>query len=70
MSVGKEVQQRNMKQSNYGEITHCKPITKGCGNYHEQNACQNDEIEIDLPTDADEKLIGMHLTWEDEPVEI
>lgn len=23
-----------------------------------------------LPLDADEKLIGRHLTWEDEPVEI
>lgn len=25
---------------------------------------------IQLPSDADEKLIGRHITWEDEPVEI
>lgn len=25
---------------------------------------------IELPSDADEKLIGKHLTWDDEPVEI
>lgn len=25
---------------------------------------------IDIPSDADEKLIGKHITWEDEPVEI
>lgn len=26
--------------------------------------------EVDLPVDADEKLIGRHISWEDEPVEI
>ena len=25
---------------------------------------------VELPSDADEKLIGRHITWEDEPVEI
>lgn len=25
---------------------------------------------IKLPSDADERLIGRHITWEDEPVEI
>lgn len=35
-----------------------------CWNY------PNDEIEIDLPTDANEKLIDRHLTWEDGPIEI
>lgn len=25
---------------------------------------------INLPTDADEKLIGRHISWDDEPVEI
>ena len=25
---------------------------------------------IELPSNADEKLIGRHLNWEDEPVEI
>ena len=25
---------------------------------------------IELPSDADEKLIGRHITWKDEPVEI
>ena len=25
---------------------------------------------IELPSDADEKLIGRHITWGDEPVEI
>jgi len=26
--------------------------------------------EVTLPFDADEKLIGKHLSWKDEPVEI
>lgn len=30
----------------------------------------DDNFGIILPSDADEKLIGRHLTWEDEPVEI
>ena len=30
----------------------------------------DDCISIKLPFDADEKLIGKHITWEDEPVEI
>jgi hypothetical protein len=25
---------------------------------------------VQLPSDADERLIGRHITWEDEPVEI
>ena len=25
---------------------------------------------VKLPSDADERLIGRHITWEDEPVEI
>lgn len=25
---------------------------------------------VELPSDADEKLIGRHINWEDEPVEI
>lgn len=25
---------------------------------------------VKLPSDADEKLIDIHITWEDEPVEI
>ena len=25
---------------------------------------------LELPSDADEKLIGRHITWEDEPIEI
>lgn len=30
--------------------------------------CDTDDIK--LPLDADEKLIGRHIMWEDEPVEI
>lgn len=26
--------------------------------------------EVNLPSDADVKLIGRHISWEDEPVEI
>jgi hypothetical protein len=25
---------------------------------------------VELPSDADEKLIGRHITWEDNPVEL
>lgn len=25
---------------------------------------------VELPSDADEKLIGRHITWEDEPIEL
>lgn len=25
---------------------------------------------VSLPSDADEKLVGRHITWEDEPVEL
>ena len=28
------------------------------------------QIAIQLPSDADEKLIGRHISWEDEPVKI
>lgn len=30
----------------------------------------DDDFGIGLPSDADEKLIGKHITWDDEPVEI
>ena len=30
----------------------------------------DDSFCIELPSDADEKLIGRHISWEDEPVEI
>lgn len=30
----------------------------------------DDNFGINLPSDADEKLIGKHLTWRDNPVEI
>lgn len=40
--------------------------------------CYDDSIEgesftffgVELPSDADEKLIGRHITWEDEPIEL
>lgn len=35
--------------------------------------CDNFGLEsdmINLPSDADEKLIGRHISWEDEPVKI
>ena len=41
--------------------------------YWEPQVCENSGIETDmirLPSDADEKLIGRHIIWEDEPVEI
>lgn len=31
---------------------------------------EDDAQWIELPLDADEKLIGNHISWEDEPVEI
>ena len=30
----------------------------------------DDDFGIGLPTGADEKLIGRHIAWDDEPVEI
>lgn len=40
--------------------------------------CYDDSVEgeyfrnfgVELPSDADEKLIGKHITWKDEPVKI
>lgn len=35
--------------------------------------CNNFDLEsdvIELPSDADEKLIGRHITWDDNPVEL
>ena len=36
----------------------------------ESKAWQSGYDMIQLPSDADEKLIGKHIDWKDEPVEI
>lgn len=40
--------------------------------YREEQVESEDftDLGVSLPSDADEKLIGKHITWEDGPVEI
>ena len=48
-----------------------KPIREYEMSYWYYNGDYNlTQYGIALPSDADEKLIGRHIAWEDEPVEI
>lgn len=52
----------------YLDLCSIRPERSNAGEWY-----TDDDVDaqwIELPLDADEKLIGRHISWEDEPVEI
>lgn len=49
-----------------------KPRLSSFGIWASEDFCNYNRVTlgVSLPSDADEKLIGKHITWEDEPIEI
>lgn len=49
-----------------------EPVFDGYDYYRDEAVESEDftDYGVELPSDADVRLIGRHITWEDEPVEI